>query len=489
VKQGLSRRHAIGLLASAAAIAGLPGAADGAPIDVGSWSPVFDLGFVPIHFHLLPNGRVFLLQDDNQVWPARGPGYVVGHIIDVPIDGAPGTRLKVENENIDLFCSGHSFMPDGRLFFTGGVVKQNYGASGSTIFDYRTNTWVTNTSLPHDYARWYGSAITLGTGEILTVGGLIDDAAVPNRLPQVWRSASRYRNLTGAVRTVQFYPSLFTAPNGRVFRAGPEQQSLWLSTGGSGSWSAGPMRKFGRRKYGPCAMYTTGQIVAIGGGQLTADNPTNTAEFIDLNAASPTWEWTDPMRYARRHANAVVLPDGTVFVVGGTSIGSNNAAGKVLVPELWSPYTGQWAVMARHQKPRLYHSTALLLPDGRVISGGGGRSGASYPNCEIFSPPYLFKGPRPSISAPAVINYGVGFTVATPDAESIASVCLVRIGSVTHTFNMNQRRVPLQFTADASGYLSINVPTNRSNLPPGHYMLFALNTSGVPAVAPIVQVL
>jgi Domain of unknown function (DUF1929) len=485
----LSRRGALGLLASAGGVAAelmFPTEARAAPIDVGAWSPVYDLGFVPIHLHLLPSGRIFLLQDDNQVYPARGPGYVVGYIIDLPIDGVPGTKLKIENEEIDLFCSGHSFMPDGRLFFIGGAVAQKYGASGATIFDYRTNTWETNTSLPHSYARWYGSAITLGTGEILTVGGLIDNT--PNKLPQVWSSASSYRNLTGAVRSVEFYPSLFTAPNGKVFRAGPEQQSLWLTPDGIGSWSNGPARKFGRRKYGPCAMFAPGRIIAIGGGLKTAGDPTNTAEVIDLNAASPAWQFTGSMQYARRHANAVVLPDGTVLVVGGTSKGTNNAAGRVLVPELWNSETGQWTPMASMKKPRLYHSTAMLLPDGRVIAGGGGRSGTSYPNCEIFSPPYLLNGsPRPSISAPGVINYGVDFIISTPDAQSISSVCLIRIGSVTHTFNMNQRRVPLSFTAGVAD-LTVSVPTNRSNLPPGHYMLFALNALGVPSVAPIIQV-
>ena len=485
----VSRRHAMGLVASAAAGLTLPATAHAAPADVGAWSPVYDLGFIPIHLHLLPNRKILLLQDDNLDYPNRGPGYVVGYIIDVPVNGAPGNRVKIENTKINLFCSGHAFMPNGRLFFTGGHVAQNCGDSGTTIFDYRDGSWETNTSLPHDYARWYGSAITLGSGEILTVAGYVDGESDPNPLPQVWSSTTAYRNLTGAVRSVENYPSLFTAPNGRVFRAGPEQQCLWLTTSGTGSWSNAPARKFGRRKYGPCAMYDTGRIIAIGGGLKTAGDPTNTAEVINLNAASPAWQYTGSMRYARRHANAVVLPDGTVLVVGGTSKGVNVADGRVLVAELWNPSTGQWTSLASMKTPRLYHSTAMLLPDGRVIAGGGGRgsSGAPYPNCEIFSPPYLFKGSRPSISAPGTVSYGTTFTISTPDAQGIASVCLIRIGAVTHTFNMNQRRVSLSFTK-GSGSLTVSVPTNRSNVPPGHYMLFAVNAAGVPSVAPIVRV-
>jgi hypothetical protein len=195
-------------------------------------------------------------------------------------------------------------------------------------------------------------------------------------------------------------------------------------------------------------MYNTGRIIAIGGGLMTAGDPTNTAEIINLNAASPAWQYTGSMRYARRHASAVVLPDGTVLVVGGTSKGVNVADARVLVAELWNPSTGQWTSLASMNTPRLYHSTAMLLRDGRVIAGGGGRgsNGTSYPNCEIFSPPYLFKGSRPSVSAPNTISYGATFTIWTPDAQGIASVCMIRIGSVTHTFNMNQRRVSLSFT-------------------------------------------
>jgi hypothetical protein len=485
----MSRRRAMGFMTTAAVGLSLPGTAHAAPADVGAWSPVHELPIVPIHLHLLPNGKVCILQDDNELYPERNPGSVEVFVVDVASGQPPSGSSEVVNDKINLFCSGHTFMADGRLFFTGGHRDQYYGESGVTIFDYRTNGWVTNTDLPHDYARWYGSAITLSTGEVLTVSGTIDGESDPNELPQVWSSSSSFRNLTGAVRAMANYPSLYTAPNGRVFRAGPEQQCLWLSTGGNGQWSNAPARKHGTRKYGPTAMYDTGRIIALGGGLKTADDPTNTAEIINLNATSPAWRFTSSMRHARRHANAVVLPDGKVLVVGGTSKGVNVASGRVLAAELWSPGTGTWTLMASMRTPRLYHSTAILLPDARVLVAGGGRgsNGVPYPNCEIFSPPYLFKGPRPSISAPGTVSYGATFSVSTPQAASIAGVCLIRLGSVTHTFNMNQRRVSLSFTK-GSGSLSVSVPTNRSNVPPGHYMLFAVNTNGVPSVASIVRV-
>jgi hypothetical protein len=140
------------------------------------------------------------------------------------------------------------------------------------------------------------------------------------------------------------------------------------------------------------------------------------------------------------------------------------------------------------QTRRLYHSTALLLPDGRVLSAGGGRFGVDEPNAELYAPPYLFKGARPTItSAPSQVSYGASFSVQTPDAARIASVSLIRLGSVTHAFNMDQRFLSLTFQA-AGGALTVQAPANGNLAPPGYYMLFILDGNGVPSVAPIIRV-
>src|SRR6185369_1773237 len=161
--------------------------------------------------------------------------------------------------------------------------------------------------------------------------------------------------------------------------------------------------------------------------------------------------------------------------------------------ELWSPNTQTWQTMASMAKPRLYHSTALLLPDARVLVAGGGRfdnqaASTDQLNAEIYSPPYLFKGTRPAItSAPAQIGYGATIGVQTPDASRIAKVALVKLGSVTHAFNADQRYVPLAFTA-GSGNLNVQTPPNPNVAPPGHYMLFIVDTSGIPSVATILKI-
>jgi hypothetical protein len=159
----------------------------------------------------------------------------------------------------------------------------------------------------------------------------------------------------------------------------------------------------------------------------------------------------------------------------------------VLTPELWNPTTESWMLMAPSTRPRIYHSTALLLPDGRVLSAGGGRWGPSYLEAQLYSPPYLFKGPRPTInSAPATLSYGANFFVGTA-ATNISSVTLVRLSAVTHAFDANQRFLKLTFQPTTGGF-TVQAPSAATLAPPGHYMLFILDANGVPSVAAIVKI-
>ena len=305
-------------------------------------------------------------------------------------------------------------------------------------------------------------------------------------------ATSSWTQLTNASRSLPYYPHMFVLPDGRVLAASSNRAaiaSVALDTRTQTWTTVDPAVLDG----GSAAMYAPGKVVKSGLGR-DPDEPgapsVATTYVIDMTAASPAWRQTASMAFPRTEHNLTVLPDGTVLVTGGSrnsDVGDTAAA--VLEGELWSPTTETWTTMAAMQTPRMYHSTALLLPDGRVLVAGGGRDfpEVDQPSAEIYSPPYLFKGPRPTISsAPGSIHYATGFSVATPDGARIAAVSLVRLGAVTHAFNQNQRFVPITFQPSAGG-LTVQAPGSANLAPPGNYMLFIVDTNGVPSTAAMVS--
>jgi hypothetical protein len=199
------------------------------------------------------------------------------------------------------------------------------------------------------------------------------------------------------------------------------------------------------------------------------------------------------MSTPRRQMNATLLADGKVLATGGTAApGFSDVTGAVFAAEEWDPATEQWTTMASEQRVRVYHSTAVLLPDGRVLEAGSGAGGgvADELSGEIFSPPYLFTpdgnpAPRPTItSLPSNGTWGQTVTVGTPDAASISKVTFLRLGSVTHAFNAGQRFLSLSFSQGPGG-LQVTLPPSVGAAPAGPYMMFILNGAGVPSVAKI----
>lgn len=283
---------------------------------------------------------------------------------------------------------------------------------------------------------------------------------------------------------------MFVLRDGRVFNAGPNKTTRFLDTAGTGAWTTLGDSNYGFRENGTAVMYDDGKIFIAGGND---QDPTATAEVIDLNQPSPAWRYTTPMAHERNEGNGTLLPDGKVLMTGGTmSGGFSTALGAVYAAEVWDPATEVWTTLASMSVPRLHHNTAVLLPDGRVVVGGGGQPTGTgdqdHYDVQIFSPPYLFKGARPTVTAaPASVSYGQQFTVQTPDAASISQVTLIRLSSSTHIFNENQRISRLSFTRTSTG-LNVTAPANGNLCPPGHYMLFVLNGSGVPSVAKVIQV-
>lgn len=438
---------------------------------LGEWSSVMtSVPIVQVHLHLLASGKVLS-------WGGPMSATSSTYLWD-PANGAITEAFAASQ----LFCAGHSFLPDGRLLVAGGHITDGHGTPGlglpnTNVFDPATGAWQ---ALPEmTRGRWYPTNTTLPNGEVLTLAGT-DEAGVTVQIPEVW-NGSAWRSLSSAALDLPYYPRTFVAPDGRVFYAGEQQQSRYLNVTGTGSWSNGPRRQFGTRDYGSAVMYEPGKILYVGGG----DPPTNSAEIIDLNQSNPAWIYTGSMAHARRQMNATLLPTGDVLVTGGTSgNGFNNVGGGVRVAELWNPATGAWTQLASSNTSRIYHGTTLLLPDGRVLYTGSG-DGADSPNqptYELYSPPYFFKGARPTITGalPASVSYGQTQVVNTPDASKIVKVTFIALGSVTHAFDQSARLVRLNFSASSTA-VSVTLPGSRNLAPPGPYMLFLVTADGVPS--------
>jgi len=437
----------------------------------GEWTAPFPWPVVAVHLHLLPTGRVLS-------WGRMGTAQVFD----------PGTGIFTPAPSSTmLFCSGHTFLADGRLLVSGGHLDDRRGLRDANVFDFVTESWTRAESM--SYARWYPTTTILGNGTVLSIAGT-DEHAIDVETPEVW-GGNGWRSLDGAKRLIPYYPRTFLAPNGLVFYAGELQQSAYLDASGSGRWVPVANSNYGRRDYGSAAMYQPGKVMIVGGSDPPDGKPTNTAEVIDLNAGQPAWRYTGAMQYARRQLNATLLPDGQVLVTGGTSAaGFSDRAGAVHAAEVWNPGTGQWSLLAANRIDRVYHSTTLLLPDGRILHTGSG-DGPGLPrelNAEIFSPPYLFLGPRPVVSsAPGQVAYGQSFEVVTPDATAVVRVTLVRLGSVTHAFDQSQRFAELSFRRVAGG-LSVQAPPASTLAPPGPYLLTLLNDAGVPSLSTMISI-
>ena len=445
-----------------------PSFAGAASAQTGQWGPVVSWPLVAVHANLLSTGKVL-------VWGSENSGQ--------PRVWDPATNVFTDYPMpANLFCAGHAFAKNGQLVVFGGHIKGDHGIPNITLFNNSTG-WTSAPPMPR--GRWYPTATTLAYGEVLALGGS-DEQAVHVTVPEIWTSAGR-RELTTASLELPYYPVAFLAPNGKVFVAGEQQMSRYLDVTGTGSWTNVGLRLFGTRDQGSAVMYDEGRILYAGGGRTT-----NTAETIDLRMAAPKWKWTGSMAYARRHHNLTVLPTGEVLVTGGTGGTEFNDLTRMVLPaEIWNPATGLWTTLASSSVERAYHSTALLLPDGRVLQTGGGAAGSvaiNQLNAQFFSPPYLFRGARPRITGvESTVRYGRSIRITTPDAAKIAKVTLVRAGSVTHNWDMNQRFQKLSFTKDATG-LTVAGLTNRKRTPPGHYMIFILDGNNVPSVGKIINV-
>lgn len=487
----------------------------------GTWSNVFSWGggggIEAIHTFMLPTGKVMFWsgwRESVGLWdPVTNQFSVPGNL-----------------PSFNVFCSGHAWLPDGRLLVAGGHVQNYNGENRADIFNPFTNRWAnadpaqdnvpnmgsTSSNTGTSGKRWYPSATTLGNGDVLVLSGDVVPTAEggsgnTNRTVQVYEHATNtWRTLSGALRPTNdilpTYPRVFALPDGRAISLSDNSNDTEiLDLSGDGSWAyLQDTLDPNLHNYGPAVMYDTGKIAYIGGGH----NPTRNISILDVNDPDPAWRYAGGgtskppadspyvMQQPRRQNNATILADGTVLITGGTNVtGWNDPNGLIAAAEIWDPVTEQvtQAADANVGIFRGYHSTALLLPDGRVLVTGGDHDyGGAIPgqntNAEIYSPAYLFNddgspATRPTVTAaPDVAELGDTIFVETPDAESITKALWVVPGAVTHAQNWTQRANTLDFTITDSG-VNIQLPADQNKAPVGYYMLFLVNDQGTPSIA------
>ena len=449
----------------------------------GQWAGPFAAPIVTIHGVVLRTGNV-------AVWDALGGGGNV-HVW----QPATNTFTPVQSSDSNIFCAGHCALPDGRVFVAGGHIDAHVGLRDANVFDPATATW--QTLSPMNRARWYPTATTLPDGRLLVTAGEDGCFGCYVETPEIYDPlADTWTPLSNATASLPFYPHMFVLPDGRVVAASSTEDTIVTQVldVATETWSVvDPVPVDG----GSAVMYLPGKIMKAG-INTDADEPTvpaaSTTYVLDMTQPSPAWQQTAPMAFPRAYHNLTLLPDGHVLVTGGgDTTDAVDLEGAIAPAEMWSPLTRTWTTLAAMQTPRLYHSIALLLPDARVLVGGGGRFSGPSPttdqlSIEIFTPPYLLRGTRPVITtAPTTTTFGASFLVQTPDAARIASVAFVKPGAVTHSFNADQRYVPLSFTVSGT-QLTVQAPANGNLAPPGYYMLFVVDTAGVPSVAKFVRI-
>lgn len=510
------------------------------PGEKGQWGPCEELATVPVHINLLPNGKLLYWGRDKHAdtWDIAGTSntYVWDPITKI------GTG-PIVNPTTNLFCSAHSFLPDGRLLVAGGHNRhegfpdvEGIGETDINTFNYLTNSW-TLTPTQMQQGRWYPSSVMLGNGDVAILSGSYWTGGFENGRPKLDQNlfANIYtaqNNLvhSTAERNIRNYPYLHLMGDGRVLALNGALDFYYnpaIDQFEDISFSNSPL--FAHFE-GSSVLYNTeaGKVMVIGGRGGTGPTLRQTDIF---DVATQLWSPGPSMNFKRQYHNTTLLPDGKILATGGQSCDGavpnfTCAEGAANIPEIWNPATNTWTALAENptRTPRIYHSVALLLPDARVLIGGGGLPAAKgdmvvdtatntvitcsgippqdpvicrhfgHKDVEIFSPPYLFQAngqpaARPTInSAPAQITLGETFNVSISSSVAVNSASLIRLPTVTHGLNFDQRRVVLNVQSPSTTNLMLTVSNEAAQVPPGYYMLFVMNSNGVPSIAKFIKV-
>lgn len=483
-----------------------PAVAASEAYEKGKFDLLHDWPIMPIAMMLMPDGRVLAYGTDEQ---GKQSGEMYYAVWDPKVGtGADAFETLPNITGTDIFCAGQALIPStGHGLLVGGdsIVngKRNYATADVNIFDPSTDTLISQPSMA--YKRWYATAVTLPNGEHVVLGGRNDrnfagtslipaTVATYSPTPEVRDAGGNWRTLDsassdfayGAEYNSWFYPRAWLNPQGGVFILNNkgEMYNLDVSDAGTLTKYTSEVDAYGSQGH-PATVFAPGRILSI--------RKKGVAVVVDINGAEPVISSGGTLSKDRRYGNATVLADGRVWVSGGSTT-RNDLDGVVLESEIWDPNTGNWTLAASAATARLYHSTAILLPDGTVATGGGGAPGPlTQMNGEIYHPPYLIKKNgdlafRPKIKfAPSTIGWNEEFSVQSNSI--ITRITLVRLGAVTHTFNNEAGFFDLPISEiGVSRTVTALSPATANIAPPGYYMLFVWNKWGRPSVAEIVQI-
>ena len=468
-----------------------------------SWELLTNSAIFIVHGALLANGRVLLFSGASErnyplqarIWnPAT-------KLLTAPVIPLPE----------DFFCSGHTFLADGRLLVIGGDTN-GAGHTNNRCYIFTadpgnpdTGSFSATGSMAN--ARWYPTALRLADARVLGFSGNSPLALAV----EVFNGAANWSAIAGANRALgELYPGMHLLPSGEIFNsrtgwaAAAGTQTAYLTlTAGTGSWTNHGQQQFYDRQEGVSLLMTdttvspprTRLFVFGGGVSGTATTKNNqSAEMIEFEGpiAGSSWRRLRDMNFARTNVNAIALPNGKILIAGGHSNGQKWSPTPILPAEIYDPATDTYETAASLNFPRQYHSICILLPDGRVFAAGGVAPGTADPDqhsMELYTPGYLTGAAQPVITtAPAVLTFGGPFQVSTPQAADIDALVLLAPMSLTHHTDSGQRYVKLPIQSRTASSLTGLAPANGNIAPPGIYMLFILKNNGVPSEGRFVQV-
>jgi hypothetical protein len=490
----------------------------------GSWALGVKLFKTPIHASLLPNGKLFfLIGDGEDILRPNNPPFYAG-ILDLNTNTQ--NQLNVSGE---ISCGGNCLLPNGNVLLGGGTREWahftpnhlDWGLDQMYEFDFASESFIQRPSMAA--GRWYPTFSLLPDGTVQIISGW-DQFGTLNRLCEIYDPTSQSLSIKydpnnsatycvgagqsvpgagspcyggpnqGVTPTMSLYPRMYLMPNGLLAMVGQGQgMKLWDPK--TGRWYFAGQMVWGTRSFGTSVLLPlqnttteTGTILTAGGAanQSDASPATNSCELITPNSTYRTMlnaKLTNPMNFARQYLNSVILPTGQIFVTGGSTQGNvlNNA---VYAAEMFDPVTNTWTILPSATVPRLYHSVAMLTQNGRIWTAGTTLYGPYSPELrtEVFSPAYMFATRPVTLGDPIITGgYGGTITIKTPNASNITAVSLLKVSSVTHHYNSDQRLIWLQIQSTDSSSVTVKAPINSNLAPPGYYLIHILDSNSVPS--------